>query len=92
MQGRNDLLLFDFQGRKVLFEIFATKGQVSRDLRILDKTRADKKIAVIIDKEVDPGVWEQIHKEKPEGNYAWFSYLSCSLCLSSARRLPSFMS
>ena len=50
--GRNDLMLFEFSGQKVLFEIFATRSQVSRDLRILDKTDADKKIAVIIDKEV----------------------------------------
>src|ERR1041384_6791027 len=41
--GRNDLMLFEFSGRRVLFEIFATRSQVSRDLRILDKTDADKK-------------------------------------------------
>ena len=69
--GRNDLMLFEFRGRKVLFEIFATKSQVSRDLRILDKTKADVKVAVIIDKEADPGVWERIHKENPEDNYPW---------------------
>lgn len=67
--GRNDLMLFEFNGRKILFEIFATKNQVSRDLRILDKTKANKKIAVIIDKEVDNGVFEKFIKENPEDNY-----------------------
>src|SRR5262249_23612680 len=69
--GRNDLMLFDFQGRKVVFEVFASKSQVSRDLRILDLTKADKKIAVIIDREVDSGVWEKFHRENPENNYPW---------------------
>jgi len=67
--GRNDLMLFEFNGKKILFEIFATKNQVSRDLRILDKTKADTKIAVIIDKEVDKGVFEKFIKENPENNY-----------------------
>lgn len=56
--GRNDLMLFEFSGRKVVFEIFATRTQVSRDLLILHKTKANKKIAIIIDKEVDAGVFE----------------------------------
>ena len=43
--GRNDLLLFEFNGRKVLFEIFASHTLVTRDLRLLDKTKADVKIA-----------------------------------------------
>ncbi len=67
--GRNDLLAFEFTGKKVLFEIIATKSQVSRDLRILDKTVADIKIAVIIDKEADPKVFDRFSKENPENNY-----------------------
>jgi hypothetical protein len=67
--GRNDLMLFEFSGRKVLFEIFATKSQVSRDLRILDKTKADVKIAIVIDKEIDPKVFERFIRENPEDNY-----------------------
>jgi|GEM_PF-1744868 len=67
--GRNDLMLFEFSGKKVLFEIFATASQVSRDLRILDKTKADVKIAVIVDKEVDPKVLEHFLRENPEDNY-----------------------
>lgn len=67
--GRNDLMLFEYSGKKVLFEIFASRSQVTRDLRILDKTKADVKIAVIIDKEIDPTVLEKFHKENPEDNY-----------------------
>jgi len=67
--GRNDLLLFEFSGRKVLFELLATRNQVSRDLRILDKTKADRKIAVIIDKEIDGKVFDAFVRENPEDNY-----------------------
>lgn len=67
--GRNDVIAFAFHGRKVVFEIFATKSQVSRDLLILNKTKADAKICIVIDQEIDTGVWEQIQKENPEDNY-----------------------
>jgi hypothetical protein len=67
--GRNDLLLFEFTGRKVLFEVFASRSQVSRDLRILDKTDADIKVAIIVDKEVDSAVLAAFLKENPESNY-----------------------
>jgi hypothetical protein len=67
--GRNDLLLFDYRGRKVLFEIFASQSQVSRDLRILDKTNAAVKLSIVIDREVDARVWDRIQKENPENNY-----------------------
>lgn len=67
--GRNDLIVFEFNKRKILFEIFASKTQVSRDLRILDNTKADIKIAIVIDKEVDEGVIQQFLKENPENNY-----------------------
>ncbi len=69
--GRNDLMLFEYSGKKVLFEIFASKSQVTRDLRILDKTKADIKVAVLIDKEVESSVFEKFHKENPENNYPY---------------------
>lgn len=90
--GRNDLLLFAFDKTKVLFEIFASKGQVSRDLRILDKTVADKKIAVIIDKEVDAQVFNRFLRENPEDNYP-FIFIGelyaerLSVCLLKLREL-----
>ncbi len=67
--GRNDLMLFEFSGRTVVFEIFASRTQVSRDLLILHKTKADKKIAVIIDKEVDRSVFERYLRENPDETF-----------------------
>jgi hypothetical protein len=67
--GRNDLLLFEFNARKILFEVFGTASQVSRDLRILDNTKADVKIAIVIDREVDPSVFKKFLRENPEKNY-----------------------
>lgn len=67
--GRNDLMLYQFNGQKILFEIFGTASQVSRDLRILDRTQADVKIAVVIDKDVDPKVFDRFLRENPETNY-----------------------
>ncbi len=67
--GRNDLMLFEFSGRKVVFEIFASNSQVSRDLRILDKTAADRKIAVVIDRDIDASVHIRFLRENPESNF-----------------------
>ena len=69
--GRNDLILFEFNGRKVLFEVFASHTQVTRDLRILDRTKADVKIAVLIDKKIDSRIIEKFFKENPEDNYPY---------------------
>ena len=90
--GRNDLMLFEFSGRKVLFEIFATRSQVLRDLRILDKTVEDKKIAVIIDKQVVATVFDAFTKENPEDNYP-FLFVNelfeepANMCLLKLREL-----
>jgi hypothetical protein len=70
--GRNDLICFKYNSQKILFEIFATASQVSRDLRLLDKTDADIKIAIIIDKEIDNKVIEKFLRENPENNYPYF--------------------
>lgn len=67
--GRNDVLAYEYNGRKVLFEIFGSKSQVSRDLRILDKTDADVKIAIVMDKEADESVFNQFIRENAEDSY-----------------------
>jgi len=69
--GRNDLIAFKYNTRKILFEVFATASQVSRDLRILDNTIADIKIAIIIDKEIDDKILEKFLRENPESNYPY---------------------
>lgn len=67
--GRNDLIAYDFRGQSIVFEIFATSSQVSRDLLILERTRATYKIAILLDKEVDPKVLEQYLRQNPESPY-----------------------
>ena len=69
--GRNDLIAFKYNTRKILFEVFATASQVSRDLRILDNTISDIKIAIIIDKEIDKKVIDKFLRENPEKNYPY---------------------
>jgi hypothetical protein len=69
--GRNDLIAFKYNTRKILFEVFATASQVSRELRILDNTISDIKIAIIIDKEIDKKVLEKFLRENPENNYPY---------------------
>ncbi len=64
--GRNDLMFFECNGRSIVFEVFATASQVSRDLLILHKTLADIKIAVILDKEADSKVFDKFLKENPD--------------------------
>jgi len=67
--GRNDLMLFEFSGKKVVFEVFATYSQVSRDLLILHKTQADVKIAVIIDQAVEARVFDRFLRENPDDTF-----------------------
>jgi len=81
--GRNDLIAFKYNARKIQFEVFATANQVSRDLRILDKTDSDIKIAIIIDKEIDIKVLNKFLRENPENNYP-FLFISQILDKSKA--------
>lgn len=64
--GRNDLMLFEFSGRSIVFEIFATSNQVSRDLLILHKTSANLKVAIIIDEGIDPKVVKKFFHQNPD--------------------------
>ena len=67
--GRNDLIAYDFLGKSVVFEIFASSTQVSRDLLILECTVAEKKIAVILDKNIDPKIYDTFLRQKPDLPY-----------------------
>ena len=84
----------------MLFEVFCSRSQVWRHLRILDKTDADIKVAVIVDKEVDSAVLAAFLKENPESDYPFLLIselfeeppIMCSLKLSelvSVTRKPS---
>lgn len=63
--GRNDAVLFECGGSSVCFELFATKSQVDRDLLLLHNSSAERKIAVIIDREADPEVVEAFYRKQP---------------------------
>lgn len=63
--GRNDLLFFRGGGHSICFELFATKSQVDRDLLLLYESSAERKVAILIDREVDPTVSEAFYRKKP---------------------------
>src|SRR6266702_3945124 len=46
--GRNDLIQFFPNGRRVVFELFATTSQVPQDLRLLELSQADIRIAILL--------------------------------------------
>ena len=47
--GRNDIICFNFLGKTLLFEIFCSISLVDKDLRLLEQTKANIKIAIIAD-------------------------------------------
>jgi len=47
--GRNDLILYSFTGRRIVFELFFSPTQVSQDLRLLELSNAEIKIAILLD-------------------------------------------
>jgi len=63
--GRNDLLQYFFDGRRVVFEIFCSAGQTPQDLRLLEQCDAAVKVAILIDREIDPEVARQYFRKKP---------------------------
>ncbi len=64
--GRTDAFFYKMnEGKIIHIEIFASIGQVTQDLRLLEQSQADFLIAIIIDPEVDAGVANKFHREKP---------------------------
>lgn len=71
--GREDLNFFiPPLNYKVHFEIFASKSQVPQDLRLLENSKSDLQIAIIIDKEIDPKVIEEYYRKKPDNPFICF--------------------
>jgi hypothetical protein len=90
--GRNDLILFSFTGRRIVFELFFSPYQVSQDLRLLELSNADIKIAVLLDDEVNPKLSaEYFHKKPDHFPYLWLKWLMDpdweSICLQRLREL-----
>ena len=64
--GRNDLMQFSFDGRRVVIELFFSPSQVSQDLRLLEQSEADIKIAILLDEAVNPNLSKEYFRKKPE--------------------------
>jgi hypothetical protein len=74
--GRNDLIQFFFSGRRVVFELFFSVSQVPQDLRLLEQSEANVKIAVLIDREVDERLAQEYFRKKPNAfPFLWLSDL-----------------
>jgi len=72
--GRNDLIQFFFSGRKVVFELFFSPSQVSQDLRLLEQSQAEVKIAVLLDREINSKLAAEYFRKKPDSfPFLWLS-------------------
>lgn len=54
--GRSDLAFYFPDGRYAVFEIFATRSQVPQDLRHLEQSNAQARIAILTDRVLDNGL------------------------------------
>src|SRR5437773_1332502 len=72
--GRNDLMQFFPNGGSVVFELFASPSQVPQDLRLLERSPADVKIAILLDRQIDPKLADKFFHSKPESfPFLWLS-------------------
>jgi len=90
--GRNDLMLFAFDGHRVVFEFFFSPSQVPQDLRLLEQAKADVKIAILLDREANPKLADEyFHKKPGHFPFLWLSYLMVpsqeEFCLALLREL-----
>jgi len=67
--GRNDAVLFESGGDSICFELFASRGQVDRDLLLLHQSPAKVKIAILLDEEIDPSVASTYYRKIPHKPY-----------------------
>jgi hypothetical protein len=70
--GRNDLIQFFHDGRRTVFEVFASESQVPQDLRLLEQCEANAKIAILIESTVDSRVSTEFFRKRPNHfPYLW---------------------
>lgn len=67
--GRNDAVLFNADGTTVCFELFGSSSQVDRDLLLLRDSTAQRKVAILVDREVDPRVAAAYYRKRPHEPY-----------------------
>lgn len=74
--GRNDLIQFFPNGRRVVFELFATPSQVPQDLRLLEQVPAGVKVAILLDQSINSKLSrEYFHKKPDHFPFLWLSQL-----------------
>src|SRR2546425_5439714 len=72
--GRNDLMQFFPNGGSAVLELFASPSQVPQDLRLVERSAADVKIAILLDREIDPRLADKFFHSKPESfQFQWLS-------------------
>lgn len=81
--GRNDLIQFFQNGRRVVFELFATVSQVPQDLRLLEQSNAHVKIAILLDEQINPRLASEYFHKNPDH----FPFVRLSEVLMPGRKL-----
>jgi len=70
--GRSDLAFYFGSGRYAIFEVFATVSQVAQDLRHLEQSKAQARIAILTDPVLDNGaICEEYFRKKPRDPFPW---------------------
>jgi len=70
--GRADLGFYFSDGRYVIFELFATKSQVAQDLRHLEQSNAQGRIAILTDGELDEdAIVDAYFGKRPRDPFPW---------------------
>lgn len=90
--GRNDLLLFSFTGRRVVFELFFSPSQVAQDLRLLEQSSADIKVAILLDNEINSKLSTEYFRKRPDPfPFIWLKWIMKPefemICLQRLREL-----
>jgi hypothetical protein len=70
--GRSDLAFYFGSGRYAVFEVFATVSQVAQDLRHLEQSSAQARIAILTDPALDKGkIFEEYFRKRPRDPFPW---------------------
>jgi hypothetical protein len=74
--GRNDLMQYSFNGRNVVFELFFSSSQVPQDLRLLEQSLAQVRIAILLDEMIDQKVSNDYFHKKPNAfPFLWLRFV-----------------
>jgi len=72
--GRNDMVQYTQDGKRAVFELLCSPTRVPQDLRLLERAEAHWKVAVLLDKEINPALAATFFRKKPEGlPFLWLS-------------------